>query len=460
VSLRLRVALACIASAGVVLVAAGLALTAVLAHQQDDALDGQLAAVVRVVRPALVAEAAGRRPAVTTSRERLAEQVARAAGTAYTALAVRDGAVVATSGGAPSADPTQIARSVTGVTSVRTDDGTYRVRTVRAGARGDLLVSVGLPTAPAEQQAKAVRRSVLRVGLVAVLVAAALGWLAADPALHPLRRLVERVRTTGAGVPREPWQRGAPEVDEVAEALDDLDARLLASQARERRALEAARGFAASAGHELRTPLATMGTDLSVLTSHPDLRADDRDEILASLRRGHERLHVTLQSLEQLARGELVDATVLTSTDLGDLVQQLADEVGRPAAVQVRADVPDDPVPARVWPPGLRLAVENLVTNAARHGAAREVRLSLQPREGSWWLLVDDDGRGVPSSEREAVLQRFARGTTAVGAGSGLGLALVQQQAQLHGWSVSLDDSPLGGLRVALGPIAAQLGTG
>jgi signal transduction histidine kinase len=75
-------------------------------------------------------------------------------------------------------------------------------------------------------------------------------------------------------------------------------------------------------------------------------------------------------------------------------------------------------------------------------------------------LLVDDDGRGVPSSEREAVLQRFARGTTAVGAGSGLGLALVQQQAQLHGWSVSLDDSPLGGLRVALGPIAAQLGTG
>ncbi|HET8616958.1 MAG TPA: HAMP domain-containing sensor histidine kinase, partial [Actinomycetales bacterium] len=453
-SLRARVALACVASACVVLVAAGFALTVVLRHQQDDALDRQLAAVVRVVRPALVGEAAGRRPAATSSRERLANQVARAAGTDYVAVAVQDGQVVAASGTAALRDPAQVARSEPGWATVATSDGTYRVSTVVAGS--GLLVSVGLPTAPAEQQTRTVRRSVLLVGVVAVVVAALLGWVVAEPALRPLRRLVDRVRTTGGGGPRPPWAPGTPEVDEVAMALDDLDARLVTSQARERQALEAARGFAASASHELRTPLTSMSTDLAVLAAHEDLPAPDRRDVVESLRRGQERLQVTLQSLEQLARGELLDDTALEPIDLAGLLLQLAGEVGRHDGVRVVAVVPGRQVVARTWAPGLRLTVENLVRNAARHGEAHQVRLTLQQRGRSWWLLVDDDGRGLPSSERERVLGRFVRGSTASGAGSGLGMALVQQQAQLHGWDVALDESPLGGLRVTLGPITAQ----
>jgi signal transduction histidine kinase len=454
--LRARVALACVASACVVLVAAGFALTVVLRHQQDDALDRQLASVVRVVRPALASEAAGRRPVATSSRERLANQVARASGTEYVAVAVANGQVVASSGTADLQEPGEIARSQPGWATVRTSDGTYRVRTVAGG--GDVLVSVGLPTAPAQQQARTVRRSVLLVGAVAVVVAALLGWFVADPALRPLRRLVERVRSTGGGGPRQPWTAGTPEVDEVAVALDDLDARLTASRARERQALEAARGFAASASHELRTPLTSMSTDLAVLASHPDLSGQDRDDVVASLRRGQERLQVTLQSLEQLARGELLDDTALEPADLAGLLQQLADDAGRHEGVHVVASVPGRPVVLPVWAPGVRLVVENLVRNAARHGHARQVHVVLQAHaplhhDPGWWLLVDDDGSGLPTSERAGVLDRFVRGSTASGAGSGLGLALVQQQAQLHGWDVRLDDSPLGGLRVALGPI-------
>jgi signal transduction histidine kinase len=451
--LRLRVALACVASACVVLVAAGFVLTAVLRHQQAGELDRQLESVVRVVRPALVLEAEDRRPAATTTRERLANRVARAAGADYVAVAVQGHQVVASAGTAALERPGEIAREAPGWATVRTSDGRYRVRTVRGG--GELLVSVGLPTAPLDEQAKAVRRSVLAVGVVAVLVAALLGWLVADPALRPLRRLVHRVRATGGGAPRPPWEPGAPEVDEVASALDDLDARLVASRTRERQALEAARGFAASASHELRTPLTTMSTDLAVLGSHPELSADERDEVVASLRRGQERLQVTLLSLEQLARGELLDDSALAPTDLSGLLHQLADEVGRHEGVAVSAVVPDQPVVARAWTPGLRLVVENLVRNATRHGRAREVRLVLEPHSASWWLLVDDDGCSVPTSERQRVLGRFERGSTATGAGSGLGLALVLQQAQLHGWTVTLEDSPLGGLRVRLGPVGA-----
>jgi signal transduction histidine kinase len=65
-------------------------------------------------------------------------------------------------------------------------------------------------------------------------------------------------------------------------------------------------------------------------------------------------------------------------------------------------------------------------------------------------ITVDDNGGGLPAEEHHIVLGRFARGSTAAPGGSGLGLALVAQQAALHGGSIVLSDSPLGGLRATL----------
>jgi two-component system, OmpR family, sensor histidine kinase PrrB len=65
-------------------------------------------------------------------------------------------------------------------------------------------------------------------------------------------------------------------------------------------------------------------------------------------------------------------------------------------------------------------------------------------------VAVDDDGIGVPADERRPVFDRFRRGRSARGAGSGLGLALVAQQAALHGGRATLTDSPLGGTRALL----------
>ena len=65
-------------------------------------------------------------------------------------------------------------------------------------------------------------------------------------------------------------------------------------------------------------------------------------------------------------------------------------------------------------------------------------------------IVVDDNGRGLPAEEHVEVLGRFARGSTAAPGGSGLGLALVAQQAALHGGRIELSDGPLGGLRATL----------
>ena len=65
-------------------------------------------------------------------------------------------------------------------------------------------------------------------------------------------------------------------------------------------------------------------------------------------------------------------------------------------------------------------------------------------------IAIDDNGAGVPEEERRMVFERFSRGSTASHSGSGLGLALVAQQAGLHGGTASLEDSPMGGVRLML----------
>jgi signal transduction histidine kinase len=164
------------------------------------------------------------------------------------------------------------------------------------------------------------------------------------------------------------------------------------------------------------------------------------------------RLVELLDSLQALARG---DAAPLerADVDLAELVDASAGVVAaRHPAVSVAADAPDEPVPYRGWEPGLRIMVDNLLENAARHGRPDgTVRIALRPAAGRHGpaIDVDDDGPGIPAAERERVFEPFRRvNGSSAGTGSGLGLALVAQQARLHGASVTVGDSPLGGARL------------
>jgi two-component system sensor histidine kinase PrrB len=104
-------------------------------------------------------------------------------------------------------------------------------------------------------------------------------------------------------------------------------------------------------------------------------------------------------------------------------------------------------VPLAGDPDGLRIMVDNLLENAARHGRAGRDAVHIAVTVGADELTVDDDGPGVPESERATVLIRFGRGAGAHGPGTGLGLAIAAAEAQRHGATLTLDESPLGGLR-------------
>lgn len=103
------------------------------------------------------------------------------------------------------------------------------------------------------------------------------------------------------------------------------------------------------------------------------------------------------------------------------------------------------------WEDGIRFALDNLLDNAALHGNPDGVvEASVTANGSDLVVLIDDDGPGIAPEDRERLTQRFSRGADRRSPGSGLGLALVDQQARLHGGRLVLGDAPAGGLRAIL----------
>ncbi|MGI9126031.1 MAG: HAMP domain-containing sensor histidine kinase [Mycobacterium sp.] len=327
----------------------------------------------------------------------------------------------------------------------------YRVRTVEIPyPEPPTTLQVGATYDDTIADTSNLHRRVLIICGFAIGAAALLGWLLAAFAVRPLRRLAQQTRQIDAG-------GGAPEIDvsgateavEIGEALKGLLERIWTEQDRTKSALASARDFAAVSAHELRTPLTAMRTNLEVLSTL-DLPAEQSKEVIGDVIRTQSRIEGTLGALERLAQGELSTEADQVPVDITELLDRAAHDAMR---VYPNLEVSLRPSPTCIiigLPAGLRLAVDNAIANAVKHGGATRVQLSAVSSRNGVEIAVDDNGTGVPEAERVAVFERFARGSTASRLGSGLGLALVAQQAEIHGGTAALEDSPLGGARLAL----------
>jgi signal transduction histidine kinase len=350
----------------------------------------------------------------------------------------------------------QLPRLRTGTATVEVNGLDYRVRTIPMDQQGGVLMSVGI-------RADSILLTAARipiytaVGVGTVLIAGGLGWLLAGPAIRPLRRLTAQTMRLGKGTEHIEAVTGVREAEELSDAMVDMLSRLAVAQQATTNSLQAAQDFAANAAHELRTPLTAMRADLDTLRIH-DLPADERDEVVADLSRAQRRVEAIITALGQLASGQLAQAEDREVIDITDMLDRGARENTRGGEVDVVVEAGEDIGTIWGWPGGLRLAVDNLVRNAIAHGgatrivlAARRVKVSGEESAADvLTIVVDDNGRGLPADEHEAVMGRFVRGSTAGPGGSGLGLALVSQQAALHGGTIELSDSPMGGLRATL----------
>ncbi|OBF65323.1 two-component sensor histidine kinase [Mycobacterium sp. 852002-51971_SCH5477799-a] len=325
----------------------------------------------------------------------------------------------------------------------------YRIRTLEVRTPQPATVAVGATYDDTIAQTNNLHRRVILICALSIGAAAVFAWLLAAFAVRPFKRLAQQARSIDADERPQVAVRGASEAVEIAEAMRGMLQRIWTEQDRTKDALASARDFAAVSSHELRTPLTAMRTNLEVLSTL-DMPDEQRKEVLGDVIRTQSRIEATLTALERLAQGELSTADDHVPVDITELLDRAAHDATR---IYPGVDVSLVPSPTCIivgLPAGLRLTVDNAIANAVKHGGATKVQLSAVSSRAGVEIAIDDNGGGVPEDERQVVFDRFSRGSTASHSGSGLGLALVAQQAQLHRGTAALENSPLGGARLVL----------
>lgn len=334
-----------------------------------------------------------------------------------------------------------------GYANTTIDGVEYRVRTFTVGSAS---IALGAPVAETQRRINELHWRVLLICAGVIASTVVVGWFFSLIMIDPFRLLAQQARAINAqSKPEEVQVRGVREAVEIGDAVEGMLARIGDEQNRTRAALESARDFAAVASHELRTPLTAMRTNLEVLSTL-ELGDEQRKEVIGDVIRTQSRIEATLTALERLAQGELTTADDFVPFDITELLDRAAHDAERIYPDLRISLVPSPAVLMVGLPVGLRLVIDNAIANAVKHGGATEVRLAVASSAAGVAVTVDDNGSGVPESERTTVFERFSRGSTASRSGSGLGLALVAQQAELHGGTASLATSGLGGAQLAL----------
>jgi signal transduction histidine kinase len=322
----------------------------------------------------------------------------------------------------------------------------------RVGEAGESyrVVALGLPSSAGAERVIAAqslaiaestvgsvtRLSAVGVPLLLVVVGAAT-WFSVGRALQPVEAIRARTARIGAAdlSARVPVPSTGDEVAALAGTMNGMLARLEASA-------RAQRAFVSDAGHEMRSPVAVIRTEMEV-AERVGVSATTVSDVLSETGR-LERLVEDLLVLARADEGQI--RLHRGDVDVDDLLEaerrRLRNDVVVTAAI----------TPARVQ--GDRAALErvvrNLVDNAVRHAAGR-VHLASRVVAGNVEIEVVDDGPGVPAGERERVFERFVRLDEARArqdGGSGLGLAIVRELVRAHAGQVELTgDGPLPGAR-------------
>ena len=307
-----------------------------------------------------------------------------------------------------------------------------------------LVLVVGATRGDANETLSSLRNVLLIAGPIALALASLAGYLLAGLSLRPVESMRRRAAAISAETPgqRLPVPQTGDEVERLGETLNAMLARLEAAMERER-------DFVADAGHELRTPLALLRTELELALRHADSVEELRDAV--------HRSSAEVDRLGQLAE----DLLLIARADRGKLRLQLetldASELLNSVASRFEWRAQDTGRPLRTAGAGSRVvgdrlrleqALANLVDNALRYGGG-EVRLAAATTNGVVELHVTDDGSGFPPDFLSRAFERFTRPDGArSGAGSGLGLAIVRVIAEAHGGSAHVRNTDDGGADV------------
>jgi heavy metal sensor kinase len=446
--IRLRVTAAFALAMAAVLAASGWFLYARLGSHLDTALNNQLHLRADDLA-ALVQQPDG--SLRNDGRARLVEP-----GESYAQLIDRTGRVLDATpplGARPVIDARVLSAAVADATfadlsSVPGLDEPSRVLAVPVRRAGrPLVLVVGATKQDRAETLASFRTELLIAGPIALVLASVLGYVLAGLSLRPVESMRRRAAAISAETAGErlPVPPTGDEVERLATTLNEMLERL-------EDALERERGFVADAGHELRTPLALLRTELELALRHGTTPKELRDAVRASSTEV-ERLSQLADDLLLIARSERGKLDLkLETVDADELLSSVATRFQWRAEESGRLIVQENGVHPRVRADRLRLeqALANLLDNALRHGAGT-VRLGAQTSNGQVEIHVRDDGGGFPAPFLDQAFERFTRPQSGrAGEGSGLGLSIVRAIAEAHGGTARASNSSSGGADVCL----------
>lgn len=305
-----------------------------------------------------------------------------------------------------------------------------------------LLVQVMESQTARTQLANEIIKSVILPQFLILPLAGGLVWFGLARGLRPLETLRKKLRDRDPDDPSPIDPAEVPqEITPLVDSFNDLLHRLTESVAAQKR-------FVADAAHQIRTPLAGLRTQAELA-----MRQNDMDEIksdLEQLVQSTDRATRLVNQLLSLARTDAQrDPLPLTPLNLAKLARATtSDWVERAMArhSDLGLEVAADDIPMRGHEMLLRELLSNVIDNALRYspeGSVITVRAGT--KANAVFLEVEDNGPGIPVAERGRVFDRFYRVLGTNIEGSGLGLSIVKEIADIHGASTELHETHPGG---------------
>jgi two-component system, OmpR family, sensor histidine kinase MtrB len=294
-----------------------------------------------------------------------------------------------------------------------------------------------------------VLRNILLIGGgILVLLAAFAGAVLARRTLRPVAQASEAAHSLAEGLletrlpveGQDEFGTWAQSFNEMAEALEEKIAALSAAQARERR-------FTADVAHELRTPLAALVGEASLLTEHLDQMPPESRRPAELLISDVGRLRSLVEDLMEISRLDAgAEAVHNEPVDLATLTGAIVRARGWDGRVRLDADE----TAIETDPRRVERILSNLIGNALEHGGDRaDVRVGRE--NGRAFVEIADHGPGIPPEHLPHLFERFYKADPSrTGRGSGLGLAIAQENARLLGGAIEVWSEPGMGSRFTL----------
>jgi signal transduction histidine kinase len=368
---------------------------------------------------------------------------------------VTDGRVAAASSNIQGEEPLDLPKAATGQLRRDTlsglpigDDDRFEVVSLTTPSdAGSTVIHVAVSLEEIDEAVGAATQiGLIGLPLLALAVAAAM-WVVIGRTLQPIDAIRKEADEIGGEAlnRRVPEPPTADEVGRLARTVNRMLARIQDSVQRQRR-------FVGDAAHELRSPIASLRTQLE--TARGATQPPNWDDVSADLLDETLRMQRLTEQLLMLARLDAADMNEhATAVDLDEIIEMTVVE-WRAMHGDANIDLADvEPVQIAGDPVLLTQVVRNLIDNATRHASAH-VAIHLDWHDDHAVLAVDDDGAGIPPDRRTVVFERFHRldqARTRDAGGAGLGLALVDDIARAHRGTVRALDAPeLGGARIEI----------